>query len=458
MSRRVLFWAAGVLLLLAILVSASLRSLAPGGTLLDNTGKSAGATPAARHVSSPPATLAAGSQPAISGVRQPFLLLIPGLVRPGSSIGVMGSNFDPKAIIDFILKQHPTDRGHHLTLTQTDKTGSFGSVVLTLPDTQPAGTFIIEARQRHSSNVAQAMGVLDSGMATVTLGTQVGRTGDVVGISASGFAPSEKVSVYWNSVGTAPLMTFQADRDGTVSDASLTVPFGAIGNNAFIFIGDKSKDPVAVPFLLLSLYPSVQLSSYALQANNTLSFSGQDFGPNEPVAVYVNTLNGPPVLTLQTNDQGAFANVPGFIIPFGLKGTQTVIFIGQRSRTSATATFTVLPYTPTAVPSAYGASPGTTLTFYAAGFARNEVVHVYASSSSDTQGTLVSCFSTNDQGAAGAAGGYLIPGDTQPGKLIFTLVGKNSGATALATVDVMPAETPVQTAPQAPFSCPLDGR
>jgi hypothetical protein len=455
MSRRVLFWAAGFVLIVAILVSASLRSLTPGGTALDNTGKSAGATPTARRAS---ATPVAEGQPAISGVHQPFLLLIPGLVRPGSNVGVMGSNFDPKAIIDFVLKQHPTDRGYRLMLTQTDKNGSFGSVVLTLPDTLSAGTFIIEARQRHSDHVAQAVGVLDSGLAAVTLGTQVGRTGDVVGISAKGFVPSEKIRVYWNSVGTTPLATFQSDSDGNVSDASLAVPFGAVGNNVFIFIGDKSKDPVAVPFLLLSLYPSVQLSSYAIQANNLLSFSGQDFGPNEPVAVYVNTLNGPPVLTIQTNDQGAFAGVPGFVIPFGLKGTQTVIFIGQRSRTPATATFTVLPYTPTAVPSAYGASPGTTLTFYAAGFARNEVVHVYMSPSSDTPGTLVSCFTTNGQGAAGAAGSYLIPGNTQPGKLLFTLVGKNSGASALATVDVMPVEAPVQTAPQAPFSCPLDGR
>jgi len=454
MNRRIFFWGAGILLLLALLVSASVRSFMPGGVALDNTGKSAGPTAAAPRLA-PTQKVGVGASASISAVREPFLLLSPALVRPGASMGVMGGNFGPKAIIDFVLKRDPTDRGDRLSLAQTDKNGSFSSVVLTLPDTQPAGSFIIEARQRFSANVAQAPGILASGLAVVTLGAQVGRTGDVVGVSAKGFAPSEKISVYWNSVGSAPVAALQADNGGTVDGASLTVPFGAVGSNTFIFIGASSKEPVALPFLLLSLYPSVQLSSYAIQAGNMLSFSGQDFGPNEPVQVYVNTLNTPPVLTLQTNDQGAFANAPGFIVPFGLKGQQTIIFIGQRSRTPATANFSVLSYTPSAIPSAYGASPGTTITFYAAGFASGEVVHIYLTNASGAPGNMVGCFNTNGQGTAGAVGGYLIPGTTQPGKLFFTLIGKNSGAAALATVDVLPAQVPVQTTPPAPFSCPL---
>ncbi len=452
--RKVLMWGIPSAIVIAVIVSYTLHLPTSGGTPLDTVGNSAGAHPTQKPAPIPPPTN--GGNAVISSDHQPFILLNPSVVRQGSTIAAIGSDFDPKAIIDFYIKQNGSDRSAHLTFVQADENGSFAGAVLNLPQTQPAGGFIVEARQRNSNNVAQSSGVLDVGVSNVTLGAQVGKTGDVIGVSAKGFLPGETINVYWNNVGTQPIATFQATSNGSLDVQSLTVPFGAIGANTFIFVGQKSQQPVAVPFLLLNIYPSVKLSHYALQADNMLSFSGKDFGPNETVQVYVNTPQGQPVLKIQADSQGAFTNIPGFVIPFSLKGQQTIIFIGQQSHTPATVSFDVLPYTPNAQPSTYGGRPGTAVSFYVAGFARNEVVHIYTGATKTNPGTMVGCFQADSQGTAGGVGSYVIPPGAQPGNLSFTLTGNKSGASALATIQVMPSLTPVQTQPAAPFTCALD--
>ena len=130
--------------------------------------------------------------------------------------------------------------------------------------------------------------------------------------------------------------------------------------------------------------------------------------------------------------------------------------MGEQSRAPSTVSFTVLPYMPSAQASTYGGFPGTTVTFYATGFARNEVVHVYVGRTQNSTGTMVSCFRTDDKGNAGAAGSYVIPSNAQVGKLVFGLTGSKSGGTATAVMAVAAAPTPVQVPAQAPFTCPLD--
>lgn len=440
-------------LVVAVVLSYALHLPGLGGISLDTTGDSANQGSAPKVTPTPPVTQGGGQ---ITGDHKPFILLSPSVVRQGSNITAMGSDFSPKAIIDFYVKHNGDGRSQAVGFIQADENGAFNGAVLNLPASQPSGAFTVEARQRHSSNVAASNGILDVGLSNVKLGAQVGKTGDVIGVSASGFQPNEAIKVYWNKTGTNPIAILQADATGSLTAQQLTVPFGAIGTNNFIFVGDKSQQPVSVPFLLLNLYPSVKLSSYAIQADNMISFSGKDFGPNESVQVYVNSPEGKPILKIQTSDQGAFTNVPGFVVPFNLKGAQTIIFIGQQSHTPATVNFDVLPYTPNAQPSTYGGRPGTAVTFYVGGFARNEVVHVYVGATRNNPGTMVGCFKTDGQGNAMSVGSYVIPADAHPGQLSFTLTGSKSGASAQATIQVMPALGTAQIPTPAPFTCSLD--
>lgn len=478
MNRRIIVIAVGTIVVLSIVGRVVAGSGGGGDVAVDTTGASAGdggakqakaagkpsPTPAAGAAQAAPTPAAAAPTPtavevpdgAVNVERKPLILLNPSTIRQGSSLGVTGSGFDPGAAVDLFLKQQASDTVDPVTFVQVDKSGGFGGVNLTVPNTLPAGSFIVEARQRNSDKAARATGLAGGGSPTVKLGTQVGKPGDVIELAAQGFGADEDVKVFWNGLGGSPVATLHSDGGGAIRQGAVRVPFGAVGNNAFVFVGDTSRSPVTISFLMLNLFPAVELSSYAIKPDNVLSFAGKDFGPDERVLVYLNSPDGRPLATVTSDAAGAFANGGGFLVPFGLRGQQTLIFIGEQSRAPTTASFDILPYTPNAQPSTYGGRPGTAVTFYGLGFARTEVVHVFVGRTRDNPGRLVSCFRTDDQGNAGAAGSFVIPGDIQAGQLLFTLVGNKSQAAATAAVEVMPSDVPVQIPAQPEFKCPFD--
>jgi hypothetical protein len=383
-----------------------------------------------------------------------LILLNPGMVRQGVNMGVTGSGFDPRATVDLLVKQRKTDQGQPIGLSRTDKWGNFYGN-LTVPDTLSSGPFFIEARERGGNKVAQAAGVISGGAPQLKLSEQVGQPGDLITVTVHGFSPYEKINVYWNTMVGEPFTTLQADGGGGIGQATVQVPFGAAGVNTFLFVGSKSLSMVAASFDLLSLYPTIKLSSYALRANHQLNFSGAGFGPGERVLVYLNNTEGQPLAVLQTNQYGRFVNATGFVIPYSLKGRQRLIFLGEESRASVSVGWSVLPYMPNAQASTYGGLPGTTISFYASGFASQEIVHVYVGHTQNNAGNMISCFRTDSRGNIVAGGSYVIPGDAQ-GKLVFTLIGAESDGVAIATMSIMAPPAPVQVPPQPPFTCPLD--
>jgi hypothetical protein len=406
--------------------------------------KRATPTPEVTATTGVPANVTAGA----------LILLNPGIVRPGTSMGVTGSGFHPRATVDLAIKQQLSGQGQVVTFVQTDKNGVF-SGELNVPATLTAGSFFIEARERGSNNVARARGMIAGGTPQLKLGTQVGKPGDMITVSLHGFSSGEAINVYWNAISGQPVATLQADGGGGVGQAKVQVPFGAAGTNTFLFVGAKSHSLVTSSFYLLSLYPSVKLSNYAIRADNQMNFSGSGFGPGERVLVFLNSTSGQPVAIIQTAQNGTFSHGGSFVVPFALKGHQTLIFLGEQSGTSVAVNWMVEPYMPNAQTSTYGGFPGTTVSFYATGFARNEVVHVYVGGTQNSAGTMVSCFSTDQKGNAGAAGSYIIPSNAQ-GKLVFKLTGSKSGGTAIATMSVSAAPSGVQIPAQPPFTCPLD--
>src|SRR5258708_28660655 len=127
----------------------------------------------------------------------------------------------------------------------------------------------------------------------------------------------------------------------------------------------------------------------------------------------VNSDAGQPIAVVQATQHGTFSNASGFVIPFSLKGRQTLIFLGEESRATVSVRWMVQPYMPNAQASTYGGLPGTTISFYASGFARQEVGHVYVGGGLGGGGTLGSGFNTDDRGNAGGAGSYGLPANPQ---------------------------------------------
>jgi len=444
-GKRLLVGLAG-LVVIAVLFSMYNQSFRPGAVITRISGSHHQSTPTLASTPTASSSVTSGKE---------LILLNPSMVRQGTSMGVTGTGFGAHATVDVFVKQRQSDPGQLLNFVHADKHGTFYDN-LTVPNSLSSGTFFIEARERGSTRVALAAGVVAGGAPQLKLSAQVGKPGDLITASLHGFSPGEPIKVYWNTMSGQPVATLQADGGGSIGQAPVQVPFGAAGINTFLFVGARSQSLVAATFYLLSLYPSVKLSSYSIRADSQLNFSGVGFGPGERVLVYMNSDAGQPIAVIQTTQHGTFSNAPGFVIPFALKGRQTLIFLGEESRATVSVHWIVQPYMPNAQASTYGGLPGTTISFYASGFARQEVVHVYVGGGSGGGGTLVSCFNTDDKGNAAAAGSYVIPGNAQ-GRLTFALIGSKSGGKASATLTVSAAPTPVQVPAQPPFTCSLDG-
>jgi hypothetical protein len=461
LSRGKLLWiAVGVVTGLAVLFRLLPPGAGAGQSAVDTTGAGRGQaqtqSPAPGIQTAPTPGVVQGEIPVTRTASGPLILLNPGLVQQGSSISVTGSGFGARTIIDLTVKQQGASTSLDSTFVQTDKNGAFSGATLTVPQALGAGNVVVDAQQRNSRNDAYAVGTVSGGTPKAKLGKEVGQPGDTIAVSLQGFAPGEPIKVFWNGLGGQPLTTLQADSSGGVGPAALQVPYGAVGNNTFLFVGANSQSVVAANFVVLALYPSVTLSSYAIQPDNVESFTGSGFGPNERVLIHLDNPNDPPVGIVQADSNGSFKNAGAVRIPFALQGQQTLIFIGEQSRAPDAVTFTILPYSPIVQPSTFGAFPGTTVSFFVSAFARNEVVHVYAGRSRSSMGTMVSCFLTDAHGSASGVGSYLIPGSAQAGPLGFALVGEKSGGVGLASVNVSAPPSPVQTPAQPAFTCPLD--
>jgi hypothetical protein len=447
-------WKRAAFGVLVLFVAVSVgRSLLPAlGIRGPGGGKPSGQhTTKAKNLPPPTATLD-GMQ--ILGGGAPIVTLNPGLVRPGATVAVSGSGFDAGSRVDLLLGTGTANKAKLVTTVTAGKGGVIsGSVAFPTEVGNGSTTREITAQQRGSDKVAKAEAVLAQGTAQATLSVPAARPGDSVALSAQGFAAGEQLGVYWGRINGQPSQTLQADSGGGVSKVGIRVGVAPVGNASLFLVGRTSGAAASAPFQVLGLYPTIAVKPYAIKAAQRVGFSGKGFVPGERVLVHVNSAGGQAVMALPTDQGGGFGNA-GFVVPFGLTGQQSLVFIGEQSRATANAGFTVLPYQPQVRASAYGAAPGTSLRFFGTGFAPNEAVHVYAGATKGSAGTLVGAVRA-DGGGRGSGGSYMIPGDAQ-NDITFRLVGARSNASGAATVKVDSSGGPVDVPEQPPYQLPKD--
>jgi hypothetical protein len=417
-------------------------------------GKSRTGQPTTTAKSAPPPTVNLDGVPILGG-GQPLITLNPGLVRPGATVAVNGSGFDAGSRVDLLLGTGKSQKAQQMATVTATKDGIIGAS-LPFPSEIGSGgtTREVTAQQRNSNKVAKAEAILAQGTAQASLSAAAAKPGDSVSLSAKGFASGEDLGVYWGRVTGDPSVVLHADEGGSVSKVGVTVGVAPVGNSSLFVVGRKSGSAASAPFQVLGLYPTITVKPYAVKAAQRIGFSGKGFVPGERVLLHVNSAGGAPVAALPTDQSGGFS-AAGFMVPYELTGQQALVFIGEQSRATANAGFTVLPYQPMARASTYGGSPGTSVTFYASGFAPDEAVHVFLGRGQGSQGDLVSAFRVDGSGRAKAGGSYLIPGNAS-NQLTFGLVGARSKATATATVKVDNSGGAPDIPPQPKYNLPPD--
>jgi hypothetical protein len=395
----------------------------------------------------PTVTLGGHAVPAGGG---PLILVNPGLATPGGQVSVQGSGFIPGTSVAVWLEAGHSGKGTVIAHGTASKYGTLNTG-FTMPTSLTGATATVVAQQGGGGKTATAQIVTPIGVGRATIdGKAAGKPGDTVTISASGFGSGEKVDVFWGRVAGTPAATLTADGSGSIGQASVPVGVAPVGPTTLVLVGEKTKTTATASYQMLGLYPGIQPHPYAVQAGHSATLTGSGFAPGEQVLVYLNAASGPPALTATASSAGRLS--VNFMVPFGLKGSQTLTALGEESRASVDSGFDVLPYSPVAQASTYGALPGTAISFYASGFAANEVVEVYLGRGQGSSGQLVSAFRVNSQGSAAAAGSYVIPNGT--GGLSFTLVGQESGGSAVAKISVTKPSQPVNVPPQPPYVLP----
>jgi hypothetical protein len=436
----------------SVLPALGIKAPGGGGPAGNPTGKST----QAKGLPKPAATLG-GVQ--VLGGGGPLITLNPGLVRPSTPVTVTGSGFDAGAKVDVLLGAASGSKSNKATPVATATAGKDGSIAATFKfptqATAVGTTQEITAQQRGGNKVAKAEAAMTGGAAgEAKLSAVVGKPGDTVSLSVSGFAPGEDLNVYWGRISGPPSATLKADSSGSLSKAPIRVGVGAVGTTSLVIVGGKSGAAASLPFQILRLYPSVAMKPYAVKAAQPIGFAGKGFDPGERVLVHLNSAAGQPVMALPT-DQGGGFSASGIVVPFELTGRQTLVFIGEQSRASVSSGFMVLPYQPIVRASTYGAAPGTSVTFYATGFAPNEAVHVFVGGGKGGGGELIAAFRVDAKGRIGAGGSYMIPGDAQ-NSVTFNLVGTRSNASATTSVKVDNSGGAVDVPPQPKYSLPPD--
>ena len=375
--------------------------------------------------------------PATSSERA-LLVINPPAVQPGQGFGVDGFGFPPNQALDLVVS-YSDGNSRPIGQVLADGVGRISGAAGEVPASLLSGSFTVVAQSTVGPDKFSASGYIIARVPSIAVSNNVGKAGDVVDFSGNGFAPQERVFAYLNGLGGEPFATFVADEWGNVNKAAATLPYGPTGENTLVIIGEQSKALATASFIVIGFFPTVTLSNFAPKGDEAVGFSGNSFGPNEQVRVHLNSLAAPPVKTIKSDAFGAFDESFGFDMPFGLKGKQTFIFVGESSGAAVPVDFEAAQYSPSIEPSTWAGRPGTTVTFYGNGFARNELVRVRRAATPARPAQEVSCFRTNENGEVGGLGAYTVQPTDEEGQLNLSLSTEKSLLTLSLSIQVLPA-------------------
>jgi hypothetical protein len=368
-----------------------------------------------------------------------YLLVDPPGAAPGAAVAVQGGGFAPGAALHLGV-QAPGQAPLPQTEVTTERDGTFRATI-TMPATQTAPAAALVARDARGHSAAATL-LLRAAQPLAGLKPNVVAPGQSVALSVANFRPGETVRVYAERLAGRPILTGSAGADGSGS-WPLTIPYGPGGVNQVVVIGDQGRSPVVTQYLLLNLYPHVSVSNYAPQPGKRVIFFGAGFGPHEPVELRLDRPDGPVLATARANAGGGLRRLGPYRVPFGLSGVHTFIVRGADSHASAAVGVTVEPFFANVQPSTYAAGPGTTITFYGAGFAPQEIVRVYLGRTAQSAGTEVAALRTTALGRIiASSGSYTLPTTVHGSKVSFALVGDISGAVAWTSLHYMAPSGP----------------
>ncbi len=339
------------------------------------------------------------------------------------------------------------------------KDGNLDEVSVVVPDGIGRGEHVLHVAGASSGRSARAKFTVRYITPRIALDTYSAKSNHTFGFTGSGFAPNEPVDVRLGGLGGSPLASFPSDAQGNVTAQEVPLPLIQAGDYLLYFVGEQSQTPVSIGFNVQGFAPWVVLDTYSAAPYSAMGFTGQDFVPGEPIAVYLDQRTahleltnyagrpGTPIAfkgsgwarnenlrasigegsaqeaSFRADAGGAFDAAGGFRLPIGtVAGGVPVTVRGDVSQAEVTLWYQALDLKPSAELTAYQGPPGTVVSFTGRSFAGGERVSVYLQ---DRGGTKLASAFASDDGTVEGISSYPIQGNWGD-DIHFVLVGDDS--------------------------------
>jgi hypothetical protein len=414
----------GLLLLAAVLTLGATACTATAGQTPTNVPIAAAPSAPARAPSPGPSPSPVRTATPVRFSGPTFILIRAPDITAGARLNFQGQGFDPGEQTTVTIEDARGTVESPLDPVTISKDGNLDEVSVVIPDGIGRGDHVLHVVGDTSGRSGRSKFTVRYITPKIMLDTYSVKSNHTFGFSGSGFAPNEPVDVRLGGLGGAPLASFPSDAQGNVTAQDVPLPLVQAGDYLLYFVGEQSQTPVSIGFNVQGFSPWVVLDTYSAAPYSAMGFTGQDFVPGEPVAVYLGKRTGQPLLRLAADAQGQFVVRSAFNLPDLPHGDQQLLFVGQQSGVEIVAKFVVLPFSPGLELSNYAGRPGTPISFVGSGWARNEALTATIGEGS----TQVAKFQADASGAFNAAGEFRLPIGTVAGGVPMTIRGAVSQA------------------------------
>jgi hypothetical protein len=233
----------------------------------------------------------------------------------------------------------------------------------------------------------------------ITLNPALAQPGSMMDVNGAGFDAGSMVDLTLRVSGVlrdAALGSVIVDKSGNIN-MNVAVPENVSGSSVLVIAKQRNSTHTATAEAAsVSGIGTVTLGKGSGKPGDMISISAKGFSPNETINVYWGRVSGAPAATVQADGSGGIGQAP-VRIGTGVVGQTTVVLVGAKSGTAATAPFYMNGLYPSAVVSPYAVKAKHSVTLSGKGFAPNEPVDVYINSSaglpifkttSDSQGSV----------------------------------------------------------------------
>ncbi|WP_246203513.1 hypothetical protein [Streptomyces tailanensis] len=227
------------------------------------------------------------------------------------------------------------------------------------------------------------------------------------------------------------LATAKTDRTGSIN-TQIAVPEN-VSKGAILVAQQRDADKVAEAQLVSGgVVGSVKINKAVGKPGDSVSLSIRGFGAGEKIDVFWGRVGGKPDASLTADGSGGMGRVD---VKVGVAptGASTLILVGEKSQTTATAPFQILGLYPTLKSSPYALKAGQQISVSAGGFAPAERVLYYINNASGVPAFTATADANGNVGSVS----FDVPFGLE-GEQSLTAIGDRTRAVVRTGFQVMP--------------------